>query len=306
MTKYRYDIGISEYPYGMELEFTNACLQTINEKLNQEFIPTDFIIGHKKSDTIYDRNYLDKDTTVSADNYGIIYGGEISSRLFYNEKSDWEEIEKICNILIENNAEIKGNCSNHISVKLSKIKEKNKFIEALTKVVANYEQELEMYYMGDYYLEREAKFYYAYSLSIYLRNLLTFLEFKSDCDWEVNKIVIPMFEKRAGINLVDFNDKKRIEIRYPNGTLNKKTIQNNINFSLKLIDALATDKFELKKILSEILKHSHIKNYYDNMSDQTHLKRFESLVRTISTSSEDENDLMSQYEKVLSTKSNRR
>lgn len=296
MTEYRYDIGISKYPYGVEIEFMNTALQVLNEKFKEASIPSELVIDHKKSNVIYEKNYLDKDNTVTYEEDGIIYGGEISSRLYKNRKKDWEELEKICKILIENNAEIKGNCSNHINIEISKIKQKNRFLEALTKIIADYEQEIETFYMGDYFFERETKFYYAYSLKKYLRNLLDFLDFTSDCEWEINKIIIPTFEKHAGISLVDYNEKKRIEIRYPNGTLNKKIIQNNINFSLKLIDALAIDKFDLKEILREIKRHSN------SMTVQEHLERFTYLVRTISSSSADENDFMSQYEKVLSKK----
>lgn len=39
-----------------------------------------------------------------------------------------------------------------------------------------------------------------------------------------------------------------LEIRYPNGTLNEKNIQNNINFSLKLVNAIANNKFDNEEL----------------------------------------------------------
>lgn len=43
--------------------------------------------------------------------------------------------------------------------------------------------------------------------------------------------------------------------KYPNGTINKKTIQNNINFSVKLIDAIASERFDLERITYDIIKN---------------------------------------------------
>lgn len=81
MGKYRHDIGISKYPYGNELEFVNASLQQLIEKFQHTSIPIEFIKDHKSSSTIYDKNYLDTDGTVSYQQDTEIYGGEISSRI---------------------------------------------------------------------------------------------------------------------------------------------------------------------------------------------------------------------------------
>jgi len=54
---------------------------------------------------------------------------------------------------------------------------------------------------------------------------------------------------------------------------------------LKLVDAIATGKID-----------------YELISLPNSQKKFINLVKLISTSSEDENDFVSQYEKVLSTK----
>lgn len=75
MGKYRYDIGISKYPYGNELEFVRASLQQVREKLEQTQIPIEFIKDHKSSTTVYNKNYLDIDRTVSYQEDNIVYGG---------------------------------------------------------------------------------------------------------------------------------------------------------------------------------------------------------------------------------------
>lgn len=301
MVKYRYDIGMSKYPYGMELEFMTAVLQNIYEHFKKKSIPSELIIRHKTPDIIFDKNIIDLDNTVSHIIDGVIYGGEISSRLYQNQDYDWKEIEIICDILREEKAEICSNCSNHISIKVAKVKDRFRFFEVLSKVVADYEQELETYYRGDYYLERDTKQSHAYSIGPCLRNIICYFDLKENKEKEINDIYLPTFSKKAGINLSDYPQKQRIEIRYPNGTIDKKTIQNNINFSLKLIDALLLDKFDIEKMTTEIIKREQ-SSYYENLTDAEHLKRFKNIVETISTSTEDEDDFMSQYEKVLSFK----
>ena len=87
---YRYDIGLDKYPYGNELEFVNASLQKLAKSFQKTKIPIEFLLDHKTSDTVYDRNYLDKDATVSEEKGDTIYGGEISSRLYQNKKIAYE------------------------------------------------------------------------------------------------------------------------------------------------------------------------------------------------------------------------
>ena len=74
-----------------------------------------------------------------------------------------------------------------------------------------------------------------------------------------------------------------------------------MNFSLKLVDAINEEKFD-----SEMLKREAIRQPQSiDTSEIDDYKKFEQLVTTISLSSEDQNDFMSQYEKVLSTKPRR-
>lgn len=279
-----------------------ASLRKINMKFERASIPSVLLLRHKNSSIVYDKCYLDRDNTVSYESNDIIYGGEISSRLYHNKKYDWEEIEKMSDILQESNAQIRENCSNQVNIELSRIRQKRKFIEALSKIIANYERELEIYYMGDFYLDRLTKIQYASSISSYLRSVIKYIDFEDKSDEEINHLLLPIFSKRAGINLSEYLEKKRIEIRYPNGTLNKKTIQNNINFSIKLIDALADDKFDLEKVTAEISNSFEHNGYYELINEQCHLERFRELVNIVAINSEDENDFMCQYEKVKSTK----
>lgn len=305
MGKYRYDIGISKYPYGNELEFVNASLQQLIEKFQHTSIPIEFIKDHKSSSTIYDKNYLDTDGTVSYQQDTEIYGGEISSRIYHNKKIDWIEIEEICYILLENGAEINELCSNHISVDLSPIKNENLFFETLAKAIIKYERQMDLFYMGDCYLERSTKDTYARKMSTRLLSKLNSPLFNKSGDYLTKLLYYcgnETFTRRDGISLKDYRYNKRMEIRYPNGTLTPKTIQNNSNFSLKLVDAIDCEKFDLDMLTQEVEELYKNKYWIDTLTEQEHYKQFEQITTVIATSSEDQDDFMTQYEKVLSTK----
>lgn len=152
MTKYRYNIGTSKYPYGQELEFVDASLEDLEEVFKKTEIPIKLLKEHKKQNIAYDMNYLDLDLSVSIPKDNKVYGGEISSRIYHDQSRDWKEIKEMCNILRNNGARINDWCSNHNSVGLDGVKQKNQFIETLAEVVVNYEAQMETYYMGEKYL----------------------------------------------------------------------------------------------------------------------------------------------------------
>jgi len=306
MTKYRYDIGLDKYPYGTEIEFVKASLLDLEKAFQKTDIPIILTLNHKGTDTVYDRNYLDTDGTVSYEEQGNIYGGEISSRLYHNKKEDWLELNQICEILRNNHAEINGHCSNHINIKLDNVKHQNKVIGTLSQLIALYEKDIDLFYMGAFFLIRNDKHKYASSLSSYLIEKVNTIDFENDDNYLYKLLYSeqPTFYRKSGINLQDLRVDKRMEIRYPNGTLNEKIIQNNINFSLKLVNAIDEEKFDSEMLTRKIKEKLQTGEYwYDFLTEEESYKDFEFLVSTISTSSEDQNDFMSQYEKVLSTKS---
>ena len=114
------------------------------------------------------------------------------------------------------------------------------------------------------------------------------------------------FTRRDGISLQDYRINGRMEIRYPNGTLNKKVVQNNTNFSIKLVNAIEEERFDIERLTYEINEDlEKDRCWYDYLNEEEHYKRFEHLVTTIATSETDTNDFMKQYERVLSTKPKR-
>lgn len=309
MGKYRYSIGLNEkYNFGTEIEFSNAKLTVLEDQFKNNNLPVKYVFNHKFMKPDYSMWYLDTDTTVSKYINGIFHGGELSSRILLDKKEYWTELKKICDILKNNDASINDVCSNHITVDLSNLRNDKKFFEVFSKLIALYEKELETFYMGDKYLNRKTKIDYASSISFALLCKINSINFeKEDFLYDLRFKGISVFCLRDAINLTFYEESnykigKTIEIRYPNGTINEKTIQNNINFTLKLINAIENDLFDCEKLTSIITKITDKRYFYDRMMADSNDHDFENIVKIIATSNEDIDDFMCQYEQVIKTK----
>lgn len=304
MGKYRYSIGISnKYTFGTEIEFTNVFLSTLSRVFRENNLPVKFALNHKsRGFTKYDEWYLDIDSTVTKNNKELheYIGGELSSKILTDKPSSWQELKDICNILKHYKAMTDDTCSNHIRVSLASIKNERYFFEVLSKLIAIFDSDITRFYMGDEYHHRQSSYEYARPIGNHILEYINNVDFQSDdYFYQFTHNGIALFERRDTINLSEYLSKKLIEIRYPNGTINHKTIQNNINFTIKLIDAINKelfDPFELTKEIDANKDELRMKL----ICDESDYISFEKLINVISTSSEDNDDFMSQYEHILS------
>lgn len=309
MDTYRYFLELGDkYRFGTEIEFSNARLKLLEENFIKENLPVKYVFGHKNLHPDYSIWYLDDDITVSKYINGEFYGGELSSRILTDQEEYWIELRSICNILKNNKSMITDKCSNHITVDLSNLKNERYFFEVFSKLLALYELEIETFYMGDRYLNRETKWEYAQSISFPLLRKINSIDFnKKDFMYDLKYKSTSVFCLRDAINLSsyeqsDYKIGHTMEIRYPNGTMNEKTIQNNINFSLKLIDAIEREAFDRER-LTDIVNKVVEKGVLYGTFREPNLDDFEDIVKKISTSNEDYKDFMNQYEQVIKTKS---
>lgn len=305
MNHIRTSIGLGKkYNFGTEIEFTGVYLSNLYKLLQERNLNAFYVINHKsKGFTKYDEWYLDVDSTVSERINEELFGGEFSSRILTDDEASWIEIEKICKCLFDLGANIDGRCSNQIRVDLSTNKNESYFFEALAKIIAIYETDILHFYMGDKYEIRKLSYKYARLLCGYLLEYINTVDFNnSEFFYNFRSYNNEtLFTRRCGINLADYKTKRLVEVRYPNGTINAKTIQNNINFTLKLFDAIIREVFDIEK-LTYIIEHEKDKIMNNFLFYESDPKNFETLVKSISTSSEDENDFFNQYERVLRTK----
>ncbi len=304
MGNYRYDIGLgNKYLFGTELEFTNVYLDNLSKLFRDLSLPVRYAINHKsRGFTKFDEWYLDVDSTVSFRKDGRHFGGELSSRILTDKKKIWIELKDICDVLKYAGVDVNEKCSNHVRVNLASISDERYFFEVLSKLIALFENEIKLFYMGDNYLVRRSSFDYARPISDQLLKFINSVDFSApDFYSKFRNNGIMLFTRNDGINLQTYEYNGLMEIKYANGTIKEKTIQNNINFSLKLVDAIERKMFDPQE-LSRRIEIGGDELYTRSLFDETRFADFEYLARTISTSEEDVDDFMCQYEHVLSKK----
>ncbi len=300
---YRSTIGINKNQnFGVEIEFGNANIITVYDKLFQKMIPVTYQLHHKMTRPIYDTWYVDTDSTVSKIDKGKTRGGELSSRILSDNGSTWKEIKKVCSTLQETNAIPDNNTSTHITVDVSSYYLEKDFIETLFKIIAVYEVEMDIFYMGDKYMIRDTKKKFAADLNLRLLDIIDSTDFnRNDILYQLARK--KSFTVRDGVSFHKLKKKGLIEFRYPNGTINEKTIQNYINFTLKLLIAIQNNKFDLEELSYQIseLKNNYL-NIYRTQEYIGNTSKFMDLVTTISSNSLDEEDFLNQYQKVITNK----
>lgn len=306
MLKYRESIGANNYLFGTELEFKSVYLSKVCEYLRSIYFPFRFTLCHKtRGFTKYDEWYIDIDNTVSKREGLEFLGGEASSRILKDEISTWKEIKDLCDCLRLLGAYIDGKCSNHVRVNLKDLKNERYFFEVLAKLIAIYETDIRLFYMGDKYLIREEIYDHARPMGWHLLDYINKVDFSGkDIFYDFKRNPhngINYFSRSDGINIQEYLEKRLIEFRYANGSIDEVTIQNNINFTIKLVDAIKRELFDPKE-LTYIIEHNNDLLRNNDLFGFETPSNFEILVSTISTSSEDVNYFNTQYERVLSTK----
>lgn len=303
MGKYRYNIGLgNKYLFGTEIEFTSVYLNHLVRVFrNTTSLPVKYVLHHKSAGFIkYDEWCLDIDSTVTKGVNSQFFGGELSSRILTDKRKAWIELKDICDVLKVAGAGINENCSNHVRINLSSISDERYFFEVLSKLIALYESDIRLFYMGDDYCVRRTSFEYAKTLAYHLLNYINDVDFSQpDFYYKFrNNNGITLFSRRDSINLQDYEDKRLMEFRYANGTIKEKTIQNNINFLLKLVDAIERKVFDPQELTRKISDNQD-ELYMRSLLDEPKHDEFEYLARAIATSEEDIDDFMTQYEHVL-------
>jgi len=307
MIKYKDNIGINKYNFGTEIEFSDINIGLLYKNFKKENCNVKFVLDHKLKGFDFNKYWcLDRDATVTYTYYDdnqfgkSYYGGEISSKILNDNPSSWMELKNICTTLKNNNASINSNCSNHIHVDISNIDNYNNFYEIFSKILALYENDFILFYMGERYFVRDTFLEYSRPLKRDLLRKVLNIDFSG---FEYLKQLIYEDKYIFGINDgVHINPVyNELEIRYPNGTLDEKIIQNSINFTLRLIDSINNDKFD-KNEINYLLRRANKNIFNYDIFSSINYNGFYKIIKTITNDSCLENDFMSQYEKVLSTK----
>ena len=158
--------------------------------------------------------------------------------------------------------------------------------------------------MEEKYSKRQIKEYCAKNIKSVLLNKLIQIKNMNTVNYhDLLTHSLPTLTNRLyGIRIEENKNIKRMEIRYPEGTLNKKVLQNYINFSLKLITACKNGTLDQEQLAYLTRKEIRLYEEGNDCIYKSNPKAFESLIEKIATSTEDKDDFSKQYQKVLSTK----
>lgn len=307
MTKYRYNIGIDKSQiFGTEIEFSEVSLKKLAKTLKKAKIDINYQKDYYPQKTTWSTWCLGQDTSISWDVGCDILGGELSSRLLMDTEDTWKEIKKILRLTKSSGASISGYCSSQVSIDISDInnsQREQEFYKTLIEILLLYEQDMEMFYMGKKYFERQTKSNYAKSLKKILLEKATQIKHYDYTNYHDLLVYdISITQKMYGIRIAEKENSQRLEIRYPNGTLDEKILQNYINFSLKLITACKNGSLDQEQLA--YLARREIKLYEEknNSIYEPKEKAFIHLLETIATSKEDIEDFSHQYQKVKASK----
>ena len=300
--EYKDTIGLSkDYKFGIELEFTNINIAYLSTLFENKF-PIKLKLCHKMDNFDFDNYWcLDQENSVTKiekhDEYDRYMGGELSSRIFTDNHHDWKEIYDVCNFLKEYDCKTDETCAMHIHVSNDKFAKNLRFYEGLYKMIALFEDDFKLFYMGDKYIERPKSKEYAIPLKEELLKKIDKIDF-NDFESIYDNLFAPQwydFSTRDGV-YVDY-DVNEIEVRYPNGTIDPKIVQNNVNFTLKLFDSLLNNNIDID-YLDYLIKKKQEGRDIRNI----HPRYFKDIVDVISNDYNDKRDFKEQYQKVLSTK----
>lgn len=217
--KYRENIDIQDdATFGIEIEYEGLLKNIINRHIRKNYPK-----WNVKSDE------------------SLIVGSEITSPIMNDEIKYWKQLKEICEYLKKKHAITNDNAAGHIHIGthiLGKDIEKwRKFI----KLYAIYEDILFRFLYGDKSSARKGIQEYSRPISDKIVNRLEKINQLEDI--KQIKRVFPPYSKSQAINFMNINTmyidtiykKNTIEFRSPNGTIDEKVWQNNINALIKLV-----------------------------------------------------------------------
>ena len=254
-------INIPDNPFGIEIEFAGALYKQVERNLKQIFYYDDateyWMNSRKIKKEKYETWKLVKDATVQKRiGFEEFEGGEINSPILTNNKKSWEELKQICEFLRkQENIKIDDNCAIHIHTD-KKILPTIKEVINLLKLWIVYEDIIYKFSYGEIDIPRKLLFSYAKPYGQY-RNILELINKLDKIETLEELMQAIQYERKYGLNLLNLirDNKTTLEKRTSNGTLNEKIIQNDVRFTLNLINYAKKENFD-----EEFIKYK-LKNY---------------------------------------------
>lgn len=229
--------------FGIEIEFENVNLEEIKNLCKWD---------------------IKADDSVTKENFG----GEIVSPILIDNKETWGDIGNKCKYLKRKNAIATPRTGSHIHIGSQILKDNPDNIRKFLKAWELFENIIYYFSCGkDMFFRPTIKnFARPISKDLYaIRNSKRgYNEFKNYYDW-YHFFQKQKFNKNAGLNFRNYqgyemNEGNTIEIRCPNGTLDAKVWQNNINFFMKFMLKVTEDNFD-EELIDYYLDKKDVSEY---------------------------------------------
>lgn len=233
--QYKTQIGLSkDLSFAAEIEFSNAILKEVSQKVHHEFEYLDW--------------YVHEDASVTKIINNNLIGGEISSDILHDNPQDWFNLLNIFNILNKAKAKITDSTAFQIHVGFQILKGNIKHLDRLIKTWCVFEDIIFRFGYGSLAYPRKDIMLYSAPILLTSKRLFTS---KENLFSDLQAIKDSEFTKKRCLNLSHIFSlspqecqNNTIEIRCFNGTLNPLVAQNEIYFILKLILYVTSDNYD--------------------------------------------------------------
>lgn len=255
---YREKLNLDEnVTMGLEIEYKKIWDKIIKLKINKN--------GLDKWKNVYDES-------VAFKIYGQYFGGEINSPILKDNENTWIELKKICQILRDSKCEINSRCGGHIHIGNNILDNNYDNYIKLYKLWYMYEPIIYRFSYGEYQTGRSAIVKYARSMRPFFEPIL-----KGDKNFKDVNQLANYFEIRVtryyGINFSNIrNDKKTIEFRCPNSSLNHIIWQNNANFFGNFLNCIKDTEIDEEYLNYKLQNNNSNVNDYNNINIEDAIK----------------------------------
>lgn len=256
----------SKIPFGIEIEFENALLQNVKQKLAQCKLQ---------------KWVTSKEIGVTRQN---IWGGELSSPLLYNYKKYLIQIQKSLQILKEEKAHISQSTSLQVSVDRGILEDNALYLYRFLLLWILYEPDIYHFCYGETDHPRKSLSIRAMPCGNHIMKILSENGIDIDTCTQIpfstlfsalenrlkGKFFGILFETQNNFQI----ETNRIELRIPNGTLQQSIILNTIQFFITLLNASKNEQIpwhaleETKRQKQKEMEELVYKPYYGAYQSQ--------------------------------------
>lgn len=229
--------------FGIEIEFENVKLDEIKNSCN----------------------WVTKtDNSVTVGNVG----GELVSPILTDNIDTWKQVHNKCNYLKNKQAIITHRTGAHIHIGSQILKDNPDNIRRLLKTWELFENIIFYFSYGKGVMPRSTLMEFSHPISSKLYQIRNskfgYNSLNNHYDWQYFFKRYKL-NKQAAINFMNYkgyalDEKNTIEIRCPNGTLDARIWQNNINFFMKLMIKVASKDFD-EELIDYYLSKKEMEDY---------------------------------------------